>query len=79
MARILFESRNPSLRLAYICNRNVEKERRAWVPSDVIWTDDVESVLKSDVDIVIELIGGLHSGGADCAERAGLGKVGGHG
>ena len=59
VARILFESRNPSLRLAYICNRNVEKKKQAWVPSDVIWTDDVESVLKSDVDIVIELIGGL--------------------
>ena len=59
VARILCESANPSLRLTHICNRNVEKKKQAWVPSDVVWTDDVESVLKSDVDIVIELIGGL--------------------
>lgn len=59
VARILCESGNPSLRLAYICNRNVEKKKQPWIPSDVVWTDDVESVLKSDVDIVIELIGGL--------------------
>ena len=80
VARILCESGKPSLRLAYICNRNVEKKKQALeFPSDVVWTDDVESVLKSDVDIVIELIGGLHSSGADRAKRAGIGKIGGHG
>ena len=36
------------------------EKKQPWVPSDVIWTDDVETVLKSDVDIVIELIGGLN-------------------
>jgi homoserine dehydrogenase len=47
------------LRLTHICNRNVERKKQSWVPRDVIWTDDVHSVLNSDVDIVIELIGGL--------------------
>jgi homoserine dehydrogenase len=47
------------LRLTHICNRNVERKKQSWVPGDVIWTDDVQSVLNSDVDIVIELIGGL--------------------
>jgi homoserine dehydrogenase len=37
----------------------VERKKQPWVPSDVIWTDDVQSVLKSDVHIVIELVGGL--------------------
>jgi homoserine dehydrogenase len=37
----------------------VEKKKQSWVPSSVIWTDDVESVLNSDAQIVIELIGGL--------------------
>ncbi|HSP62790.1 MAG TPA: homoserine dehydrogenase, partial [Pyrinomonadaceae bacterium] len=60
VARILSESRNSSLRLTHICNRNVEKKKQPWVPSDVVWTDDVESVLQSDADIVIELIGGLN-------------------
>jgi homoserine dehydrogenase len=38
----------------------VERKKQPWVPSEVIWTDDVQSVLSSDVDIVIELIGGLN-------------------
>jgi len=67
VAKILWEMRDGSLRLTHVCNRNVEKKKQAWaqskVPSDVIWTDDVESVLNSDVDIIIELIGGLDPAG----------------
>ena len=59
MAKILCESQSPSLRLTHICNRNFERKKQAWVPSDVTWTDDVHTVLQSDADIVIELIGGL--------------------
>ena len=59
VAKILYENGSGSLRLTHICNRNVEKKKQPWVPSDVVWTDDVQSVLNSDVDIVIELIGGL--------------------
>ena len=55
----LSEAGNRGLRLTHICNRNVERKKQSWVPSDVIWTEDVQSVLTSDVDIVIELIGGL--------------------
>jgi homoserine dehydrogenase len=60
VAEILCENGDSSLRLTHICNRNVERKKQPWVPSDVVWTDDVDSVLKSDVDIVIELIGGLN-------------------
>jgi homoserine dehydrogenase len=60
VAKILCESGNKSLRLTHICNRNVERKKQPWVPSEVIWTDDVQSVLNSDVHIVIELIGGLN-------------------
>ena len=59
VAKILCENQNRSLRLTHICNRNVERKKQPWVPADVIWTDDVQSVLKSDTQIVIELIGGL--------------------
>jgi homoserine dehydrogenase len=48
------------LRLTHICNRNVERKKQPWVPKDVVWTDDVQAVLSSDVQIVIELIGGLN-------------------
>ena len=51
------------LRLTHICNRNIEKKMQAWVPDEVVWTDDVQSVLSSDADIVIELIGGLSPAG----------------
>lgn len=60
VAKILSENRNSPLRLTHICNRNVERKKQPWVSSDVVWTDDVESVLQSEVDIVIELIGGLN-------------------
>lgn len=60
VARILCESGDNSVRLTHICNRNVERKKQAWVPSDVIWTSEVETVLKSDADIVIELIGGIN-------------------
>jgi homoserine dehydrogenase len=66
VARILGE-RNAGdglLRLTHICNRNIKRKKQPWIaepwiPSDVIWTDDFRTVLNSDVDIVIELIGGL--------------------
>ena len=62
VAKILCERRNDNgaLRLSHICNRNFERKKQPWIPDDVIWTDDLETILKSDVDIVIELIGGLH-------------------
>jgi homoserine dehydrogenase len=59
VAKILCENGDGSLRLTHICNRNVERKKQPWVPADVIWTEDVMSVLRSDADIVIELIGGL--------------------
>jgi homoserine dehydrogenase len=64
VVKILTENGRGTLRLTHICNRNVEKKKQALnphnVPDDVIWTDDVDSVLNSDVQIVIELIGGLN-------------------
>jgi len=60
VAKILCESRNPSLRLTHIFNRNLQRKKQDWVPEEVIWTEDIESVLNSDAAIVIELIGGLN-------------------
>jgi homoserine dehydrogenase len=60
VAKILCENSDRSLRLTHIFNRNVERKKQPWVPATVVWTDDVQSVLNSDVDIVIELIGGLN-------------------
>ena len=58
-AKILCETGGGSVRLTHIFNRNVARKKQDWVPSDVIWTEDVDSVLQSDADIIIELIGGI--------------------
>ncbi len=52
-------SEDSLLRLTHICNRNVERKKQPWVPSDVIWTEDFHTILNSDADIIVELIGGL--------------------
>jgi homoserine dehydrogenase len=60
VAKILCERTDGLLRLTHICNRNFERKKQPWVPSDVVWTDDFRQIINSDVEIVIELIGGLH-------------------
>jgi homoserine dehydrogenase len=65
VAKILCERKDKDkdsggpLRLTHICNRNVERKKQPWVPSEVIWTENFQTILDSDVDIIIELIGGL--------------------
>ena len=59
VAKILCERSDGLLRLTHICNRNVERKKQPWVPCDVVWTEDFRTILDSDVDIIIELIGGL--------------------
>ncbi len=59
VARILCEGSHDNLRLSQICNRGVERKRVNWVPPDVVWTDQIDKVLTSDVDVLVELIGGL--------------------
>jgi homoserine dehydrogenase len=62
VAKILWE--RPSARarfhVTYIYNRNVERKRVSWLPQDVRWTDRIEDVLNSDVDVVVEVVGGLN-------------------
>ncbi len=60
VARILCDQPAHSpLRLTHVFNRNVERKRVDWVAEDVLWSSDVEQVLASDADIVVELVGGL--------------------
>jgi homoserine dehydrogenase len=59
VAKVLCRGVSPSLRLAVVCNRNIERKKVSWVPADVRWTDRFDDVLSPDVDIVVELMGGL--------------------
>jgi homoserine dehydrogenase len=63
-AEVLASGRNPDIRITRIFNRNVERKldnpRARFVPPEALWTDRVEDVLTAaDVDVVVELIGGL--------------------
>jgi len=58
VARILTQ-RALGLRLTHIYNRNVRRKKVNWLPSDVRWTENIDDVLSSDVDIVVEVAGGL--------------------
>ncbi len=65
VAKILCERSDGLLRLTHICNRKVESKKQRWgaelsIPDDIIWTEDLQAILDSNADIVIELIGGLH-------------------
>jgi len=60
VARILCDQpANAPLRLTHVFNRNVARKRVDWVPGEVNWCSDVEQILSSNADVVVELIGGL--------------------
>ncbi len=63
VARILVESKPDGLKLTHIFNRGVARKRVDWVPSSVVWSDNADAVLTSDVDVVVELAGGLDPAG----------------
>ena len=63
-AEVLAAHGDEGVRITHVFNRGVERkkthERARFVPSDAVWTERVEDVLESpDVDVVIELMGGL--------------------
>jgi homoserine dehydrogenase len=55
VARILIEQSSgaSSFELAYILNRRVAEKRVDWVPDSVRWTDDVDEVLDSNIDVFV--------------------------
>lgn len=59
VAKILVERRNTHLRLTHILNRNVARKKVDWLPPEVVWTENIDDILSSDADIVVEVMGGL--------------------
>jgi len=64
VAHVLAASKFPVVELTHIFNRNVERKRESEAakaaPASDVWTDNIDVILRSDVDIVIELMGGLN-------------------
>src|SRR5882757_10045543 len=65
VARILIEQGGGTspFELAYILNRRIAKKRVDWMPDSVRWTENVDDVLDSDIDVFVELVGGLDPAG----------------
>jgi homoserine dehydrogenase len=59
VARILSEGKLAGLELSQVFNRNVERKRVPWVSRGVQWTQNIDEVLASDADFVVEVMGGV--------------------
>ena len=63
-AEVLATNHADELRITAVFNRSVERkrshERARFVPADAVWTEHAEDVVRSpNVDVVVEVIGGL--------------------
>ncbi len=63
VARILCDLQPENIRLTHIFNRDIARKIAEWVPSTVIWTESFDELLRSDADVIVELVGGLDPAG----------------
>ncbi|MBW8748189.1 MAG: homoserine dehydrogenase, partial [Acidobacteria bacterium] len=63
VADVLAARRFADIEVTHVYNRDyarkLSRPQAKKLPRTVIWTDDINVILKSDVDVVVELIGGL--------------------
>jgi homoserine dehydrogenase len=63
VAKVLAQSKFPGIELTHVYNRSVARKKESaaakFVPPTAKWTENIDDVLKSNVDVVIELMGGL--------------------
>src|SRR6202034_1276082 len=64
VARILCDLKPEGIELSHIFNRSVARKKADWVPASVVWSEDFDDVLGSDVDVMVELAGGLDPAGS---------------
>jgi homoserine dehydrogenase len=57
-----------------VFNRDVKRKRVDWAPESVVWSEDADQVLAADVDVVVELAGGLSPAGGWVRKALGAGK-----
>jgi homoserine dehydrogenase len=63
VARILCDLKPDGLELSLVFNRDVARKKADWVPTHVVWTENFDEVLRSKVDVLVELVGGLEPPG----------------
>jgi homoserine dehydrogenase len=61
VARLLTEPTFSGIELTHIFNRNVARKQAAAnsIASSVVWTESIDQILGSDVDVIVELTGGV--------------------
>ena len=63
VARVLATGKFAGIELTHIYNRDIARKKLSpnakFAPRTTIWTENINDVLSSDIDIVIELMGGL--------------------
>jgi homoserine dehydrogenase len=72
VARLLLDT--PPLTLTHIFNREVDRKRADWVPPHVRWTSAFADVLAAEVDVVIEVVGGVDPAACWIRRALGAGK-----
>jgi len=64
VAKVLAQSKFAGIELTHVYNRSVARKKESaaakFVPATAKWTENIDEVLKSNVDVVIELMGGLN-------------------
>ena len=63
VAKILAQDVASPLLLTHIFNRNIDRKKIDGLPAHIHWTSKVNEVLSSDVDVVVEVVGGLQPAG----------------
>ncbi|MBI2187179.1 MAG: homoserine dehydrogenase [Acidobacteria bacterium] len=65
VAKILVE--RPELghhvQLTHIFNRDVARKRANWMPSSVVWTENIDELFAAKPDAVVEVVGGVEPAG----------------
>ena len=59
VARLLQRHPESRLQLTHICNRGIARKKTNWPGTAIQWTECFDDVLGPDVDVVVELIGGV--------------------
>jgi homoserine dehydrogenase len=59
VARRLVQDGGRRARLVRVCGRPGGRERAAWLPASVGWTTRFDDLAAPDIDVVVELVGGI--------------------
>src|ERR1700688_227893 len=63
VAKLLVQEASDTFELTHIFNRDIARKKVDWIPASVRWTESINEVLSSDIDIFVELAGGVKPAG----------------